>query len=77
MPVSRTERLLGKVFRRINRRVVWHRLPFWLAVTNVVALRANLRQFNLYDTERRARRRPSPTASTSATTAPWTAPTTT
>jgi Animal haem peroxidase len=47
------ERLLGDVFRVINRRIVWHRLGFLLSVINLVALRTNLRRFNLYDTETR------------------------
>lgn len=47
------ERLLGDLFRAINRRVVWHRLGFLLAVVNLVALRIDLRRFNLYDTETR------------------------
>lgn len=51
MAFSRTERILGKAFRGLNRHIVWHRLPFWLAVTNLVALRVNLRRSNLYDTE--------------------------
>ena len=42
---------LGTAFRWINRYVVWHRLPFFLAVLNLLALRVNLRRFNLFDTE--------------------------
>ena len=54
------ERLLGDLFRVVNRRIVWHRLGFLLSVINLVALRTNLRRFNLYDTERREPEAPSP-----------------
>jgi hypothetical protein len=47
------ERLLGDLFRIVNRRVVWHRLGFFFSVVNLVALRTNLRRFNLHDTETR------------------------
>ncbi len=45
------ERVTAAVFRAINRRRVWHRLPFSLAVANLVALRIDLRHRNLFDTE--------------------------
>ena len=51
MAVGRLERVIAAVFRRINRWRVWYRLPFPLAVANLVTLRADLRQRNLYDTE--------------------------
>jgi hypothetical protein len=35
----------------INRRRVWHRLPFVLSVANLAALRIDLRRRNLFDTE--------------------------
>jgi Animal haem peroxidase len=54
------ERLLGDLFRFVNRRVVWHRLGFLLSVVNLVALRTNLRRFNLYDTETREPEAPKP-----------------
>src|SRR5512132_4410449 len=54
------ERLLGDLFRFVNRRIVWHRLGFLLSVVNLVALRTNLRRFNLYDTETREPEAPSP-----------------
>ncbi|MGH6913590.1 MAG: peroxidase family protein, partial [Geminicoccales bacterium] len=44
-------RLVAAAFRCLNRHVDWHRLPFWLAVANLAALRVNLRRFNLFDTE--------------------------
>jgi hypothetical protein len=53
------ERLLGDLFRVVNRRIVWHRLGFLLSVVNLVALRTNLRRFNLYDTETREPEAPS------------------
>jgi Animal haem peroxidase len=54
------ERLLGDLFRVVNRRIVWYRLGFLLSVVNLVALRTNLRRFNLYDTETREPEAPSP-----------------
>src|SRR5512147_360608 len=54
------ERLLGDLFRVVNRRIVWHRLGFLLSVVNLVALRTNLRRFNLYDTETREPEAPGP-----------------
>ena len=54
------ERLLGDLFRVVNRRIVWHRLGFLLSVVNLVALRTNVRRFNLYDTETREPEAPSP-----------------
>src|ERR1700730_6902164 len=45
------ERLFGASFRMINRRRVWHRLPFVLSVANLAALRSDLRRRNLFDTE--------------------------
>ena len=54
------ERLLGDLFRVVNRRVVWHRLGFLLSVVNLVALRTNLRRFNLFDTETREPEAPKP-----------------
>ena len=43
------ERALGRIFRRVNRLIVWYRLPFLLALVNLVALRINLRHDNLHD----------------------------
>src|SRR3977135_349692 len=45
------ERLFAASFRMINRRRVWHRLPFVLSVANLAALRIDLRRRNLFDTE--------------------------
>ena len=45
------ERLYAASFRMINRRRVWHRLPFALSVANLAALRIDLRRRNLFDTE--------------------------
>lgn len=45
-------RLFGRLFRRLNRRRQWYR---WrssaMQVVNIVAIRVNLRRFNLYHTE--------------------------
>ena len=54
------ERLLGDLFRLVNRRIVWHRLGFLLSIANLVALRINLRRFNLHDTETREPEAPKP-----------------
>lgn len=43
--------LLVCSFRLVNRYVAWHRLPKWLAVANLAALRIELRRHNLHDTE--------------------------
>jgi Animal haem peroxidase len=51
MGPSLFERLIAAVFRAINRRRVWYRLPFPLAVVNLLALRIDLRWRNLFDTE--------------------------
>src|SRR5690348_454161 len=44
-------RLIASLFRAINRRRVWYELPFPLAVPNLVSLRTDLRERNLFDTE--------------------------
>src|SRR5262249_7206463 len=51
MPASLSERLIAATFRVINRWKVWYRLPFPLAVGNLVGLRVDLRWKNLFDTE--------------------------
>jgi hypothetical protein len=38
-------------FSALNRVLPWHRLPTWVAVVNLLALRNVLRKQNLYDTE--------------------------
>lgn len=48
--LSRTERLLTRSFQRINQRRPWYKLPTWVAVLNFVALRLELREQNLHDT---------------------------
>lgn len=53
-------RLLVAAFRAINRRRVWYRLPFPLAVLNLVAIRADMRESNLYDTETAPKAPPAP-----------------
>jgi hypothetical protein len=44
-------RIIAAVFRFINRIVVWHRLPFPISVINLLLLRFDLRNWNLFDTE--------------------------
>ncbi|MEL6964211.1 MAG: peroxidase family protein [Pseudomonadota bacterium] len=52
IPLS--ERLLGWVFARINRRRPWYTMPTAkLQIANLVGLRGQMRQKNLYDTYRR------------------------
>ena len=51
MRASKLERLVAAIFRAINRRRVWYRLPFSLSVANLVALRIDLRHRNVFDTE--------------------------
>ena len=51
MAASKLERLVAGVFRAINRWRVWYRLPFSIAVANLVALRIDLRHRNVFDTE--------------------------
>ena len=44
-------RLVWAVFSALNRRRVWHRLPTVLAAMNLIAIRSEMRERNLYDTE--------------------------
>jgi hypothetical protein len=60
MRQSRGPGLLAWLFNRINRRIVWHRLPFLLAVLNLVGIRNTMRWRNLFDTERVRPPRPDP-----------------
>ena len=43
--------LLVRSFRVINRAISWHRLPKWIALLNLIALRVDLRRYNLHDTD--------------------------
>jgi Animal haem peroxidase len=45
------ETVIAAIYRRINRWRVWYRLPFPIAVINLLALRVDLRWRNLFDTE--------------------------
>jgi hypothetical protein len=45
------EQLFAAIFRMINRKRVWYRLPFVLSAANLFALRVDLRRYNLIDTE--------------------------
>ncbi len=53
-------RSFSAMFRALNRVRVWHSLPFPLAVANLVALRADLRAYNLHGTERAKPEPPDP-----------------
>lgn len=62
-PKSLTMSVFVKFFQLLNRVVVWHRLPPWLGVLNIDALREVLRAKNLHNTSdipvsREAGRRP-------------------
>jgi Animal haem peroxidase len=46
------ERLLGVFAELTNRFRVWYRLPFMLAMPTILGHRVNMRERNLYDTER-------------------------
>ena len=43
------ERLLRAIFDRVNRHIEWHKLPRWLGIGNLVAIRSELRENNLFD----------------------------
>ena len=45
------EAVIAAIYRLINRWRMWYRLPFPLAVINLLALRVDLRWRNLFDTE--------------------------
>lgn len=47
---GRFSRVYAAVFRLINRKIAWHRLPTIIATPNLGALREDLRAQNLYDT---------------------------
>lgn len=50
MKISFAQRLfLIWPFKALNRLVLWHRLPKWFGILNLVALRTELRAKNLYD----------------------------
>ena len=51
MLASFFEAVIAAIYRLINRWRVWYRLPFPLAVINLLALRVDLRWRNLFDTE--------------------------
>lgn len=38
-------------FRITNRVIPWHRLPKWIGLVNLIALRVELRRYNLHDTD--------------------------
>jgi hypothetical protein len=44
---------LRNILRRVNRTRPWHKLPLWLSLLNLDALRDDLRAWNLHDTEPR------------------------
>src|SRR4051812_2801220 len=44
-------RALHAVFSRVNRKRQWHELPFPISDLNLLSLRLDLRELNLYDTE--------------------------
>jgi hypothetical protein len=50
MSRSPTSRALRAVFGRINKRRQWHELPFPVSLLNLLSLRLDLRDLNLFDT---------------------------
>jgi Animal haem peroxidase len=58
--MSAFETLIAAIFRFINRSVVWHQLPFPLSVANLLALRIDLRERNVFDTETALKTPPPP-----------------
>jgi hypothetical protein len=46
---SLVDRAIVALFKGVNKLVPWHRLPSWLGVFNLLALRIELRAKNLYD----------------------------
>src|SRR5206468_4164689 len=50
MTLTISQRLLIWIFKFVNFFISWHRLPKWLSVLNLLALRYELRDKNLYDT---------------------------
>lgn len=52
--------LVARTFRLINRLIPWYKLPFPIAVANLAALRHDLREKNLYSTQRTKPPEPAP-----------------
>ncbi len=50
MKLSFGQRLLIGAFKGVNRVIAWHRLPKWVGILNLLALRHELRAKNLHDT---------------------------
>jgi hypothetical protein len=46
---SLVDRTIVALFKGVNKLVPWHKLPSWLGVFNLLALRIELRAKNLYD----------------------------
>ncbi|HLT01671.1 MAG TPA: peroxidase family protein [Geminicoccaceae bacterium] len=57
---ARWSRLLSGAFGLLNRVVPWHRLPGPIGVFNLLALREDLRAYNLYDTSASGASAPGP-----------------
>lgn len=52
MARSPFSRLFNRVFEALNRALPWYRLPFPVAILNLVAIRNALRERNLHDTDK-------------------------
>jgi len=50
MKLTFTQRAIVGFFSGLNKLVVWHKLPAWFGIINLMALRYELRAKNLYDT---------------------------
>jgi hypothetical protein len=46
---SLIERAIVAIFKGVNKLIPWHKLPSWLGVFNLLALRIELRAKNLFD----------------------------
>jgi hypothetical protein len=51
IPADLVDFLLVRHFRRVNQSKAWHLLPKWSALLNLLALRVELREYNLHDTD--------------------------
>ncbi len=41
-------RMVGAIFRLLNRRIPWHAMPFWMSILNILAIQRDLRRRNLH-----------------------------
>jgi hypothetical protein len=58
MSRSLPSRVLHQVFSRVNQRRQWHQLPFPISLLNLLSLRLDLRDENLFDTSQKIKEDP-------------------